>query len=122
VAELVAASDISAERAEAFSTTHRAKPFTDLGLMLRDARPEAVIIGTPHPLHAAAAIQAAEAGVHVLVEKPLAASRADCDMILSAAKRAGITLGVISQRRFFEPVQRMKRAIDEGKIGAPALG
>ena len=67
--------------------------------MLREAKPEAVIIGTPHPLHAEAAIQAAEAGVHVLVEKPLAASLADCDAMLAAARKSGITLGCISQRR-----------------------
>jgi predicted dehydrogenase len=90
--------------------------------MLRDAAPEAIIIGTPHPLHAEAAVRAAEAGVHVLVEKPLAANLADCDAMLAAARKSSITLGVISQRRFYEPVQRMKRAIDEGKIGKPALG
>jgi UDP-N-acetyl-2-amino-2-deoxyglucuronate dehydrogenase len=121
-AQFVAACDISAERAEAFAAKHGARPFTDLGAMLREAKPEAVIIGTPHPLHAEAAVRAAEAGAHVLVEKPLAASLADCDAMISAAKKAGVTLGCISQRRFYEPVQRMKRAIDAGKIGKPALG
>src|SRR5688572_2706129 len=121
-AQFVAACDISAERAEAFAAKHGARPFTDLGAMLREARPEAVVIGTPHPLHAEAAVRAAEAGAHVLVEKPLAASLADCDAMIAAAKKAGVALGAISQRRFYEPVQRMKRAIDEGKIGKPALG
>jgi predicted dehydrogenase len=121
-AEFVAACDISADRASAFGTKHRVRPFTDLGRMLRDSAPEAIIIGTPHPLHAEAAVRAAEAGVHVLVEKPLAATLADADAMLAAAHKNGVTLGVISQRRFYEPVQRMKRAIDEGKIGAPALG
>jgi UDP-N-acetyl-2-amino-2-deoxyglucuronate dehydrogenase len=121
-AEFVAACDVSAERAEAFAAKHRVRPFTDLTVMLREASPQAIIVGTPHPLHAEAAIRAAEAGVHVLVEKPLAASLADCDAMLAAARRSGIALGVISQRRFYEPVQRMKRAIDAGKIGKPALG
>ena len=121
-AEFVAACDVSADRADAFAAKHRVRPFTDLAAMLRDARPDVLIIGTPHPLHADAAVRAAEAGVHVLVEKPLAASLADCDAMLAAARKGGVTLGVISQRRFYEPVQRMKRAIDEGKIGVPALG
>jgi predicted dehydrogenase len=121
-AEFVAACDISADRAAAFAAKHKVQPFTDLASMLRDAGPEAVVIGTPHPLHAEAAIRAAEAGAHVLVEKPLAASLADCDAMIAAARKSGVTLGVISQRRFYEPVQRMKRAIDGGKIGAPALG
>src|SRR5205085_565825 len=121
-AEFVAACDVNLPRAEAFASEWRARPFADLGAMLREARPEAVVIGTPHPLHADAAVRAAEAGVHVLVEKPLAASLPDCDAMLAAARKAGVTLGVISQRRFYEPVRRMKRAIDEGKIGAPVLG
>ncbi|MFO0969441.1 MAG: Gfo/Idh/MocA family oxidoreductase [Gemmataceae bacterium] len=83
---------------------------------------EAVVIGTPHPLHAAPAIRAAEAGIHVLVEKPMAATLEDCDAMIGAAKQAGVLLGVISQRRFYEPVARMKQAIDAGKIGRPALG
>ena len=73
-------------------------------------------------LHAQAAILAAQAGAHVLVEKPLAANLADADAMLGAARKAGVTLGVISQRRFYEPVLRMKQAIVEGKIGRPVLG
>ena len=64
----------------------------------REAASQAVVIGTPHPLHAEPAIAAAEAGVHVLVEKPLAATLADCDAMLAAARRTGVTLGVVSQR------------------------
>src|SRR5262245_24352192 len=121
-AEFVAACDVSAERAEAFAARHGVRPFTDLSEMLRGAKLEAVIIGTPHPLHVEAAIRAAAAGAHVLVEKPLAANLADCDAMLAAARKSGVTLGVISQRRFYEPVQRMKHALDAGKIGSPALG
>ena len=120
--EFVAACDTSAERAEVFAAKYGARPFTDLGTMLREGEVEAVVIGTPHPLHAAAAIQAAEAGVHVLVEKPMAASLADCDAMIAASRKAGVVLSVISQRRFFEPVLRMKAAIEAGKIGTPILG
>ena len=70
----------------------------------------------------AAAIAAARAGVHVLVEKPLAASISDCDAMLAAAREHHTKLGVISQRRWYEPVRRMKDAIDAGKIGRPVLG
>jgi predicted dehydrogenase len=119
---LVAVCDSSAERSASFASRHGGSAFTDVGVMLREARPEAVVICTPHPLHAAPAIQAAEAGVHVLVEKPLAASLADCDAMLAAAKKTGVKLGVVSQRRLYEPVLRMKAAIDAGKIGRPVLG
>jgi predicted dehydrogenase len=121
-ADFVAACDASAERAREFAARYGARPYTDLGALLKEARPEAVLIATPHPLHAAPAVLAARAGAHVLVEKPMAASLADCDAMLAASGQAGTLLGVISQRRLYEPVRRMKAAIDAGKIGRPALG
>jgi UDP-N-acetyl-2-amino-2-deoxyglucuronate dehydrogenase len=121
-AELAAVCDSDAGRVRAFADRYGTRGYTDVGDLLREGQVEAVVIGTPHPLHAAPAVRAAEAGVHVLVEKPLAASLADCDAMLAAADRAGVRLGVISQRRFYEPVRRMKAAIDAGKIGRPALG
>ncbi len=121
-AELAAVCDVSAERVRTFADRYGTRGYTDVDAMLRESKVEAVIIGTPHPLHAAPAIRAAEARVHVLVEKPLAATLADCDAMLAAANRAGVLLGAISQRRFYEPVRRMKEAIDAGRIGRPALG
>jgi UDP-N-acetyl-2-amino-2-deoxyglucuronate dehydrogenase len=121
-ADFVAVCDTSAERAGAFAARYETRPFTDVAAMLRESRPEAVLIATPHPLHAAPAILAATAGAHVLVEKPLAANLADGDLMIDAARQAGVRLGVISQRRLYEPVRRMKAAIDAGKIGLPALG
>jgi predicted dehydrogenase len=120
-AELTAVCDVSAERVKVFADRYGTRGYTDVDALLAEGKVEAVLIGTPHPLHAAPAVQAANAGVHVLVEKPMAATLADCDAMLAAANRAGVLLGVISQRRFFEPVQRMKEAIDAGKIGRPAL-
>jgi UDP-N-acetyl-2-amino-2-deoxyglucuronate dehydrogenase len=120
--EFVAVCDASRERAEAFAARHGTRAFNDLGTMLAESGAEAVLVATPHPLHAEAVLQAAASGVHVLVEKPMAATLDDCDAILAAARQAGIKLGIISQRRFYEPVQRMKAAIDAGKIGRPVLG
>jgi UDP-N-acetyl-2-amino-2-deoxyglucuronate dehydrogenase len=120
--DFVAACDANLDRAEDFAALWGARPFVDLAEMLATARPEVVILATPHPLHARAAILAAEAGAHVLVEKPLAANLRDADDMIAAARKAGVTLGVVSQRRFYEPVQRIKAAIDAGKIGKPVLG
>ena len=120
--EFVAVCDASLGRATDFAERYGVRAFTDVDTLLRDSGAEAVLIATPHPLHAAAAVPAAEAGIHVLVEKPLAANLADCDAMIAAARRGGVKLGVISQRRFYEPVRRMKEAIDAGKIGRPVLG
>ncbi len=120
--DFVAVCDRDPQRADAFASRYGVRAYVDLGVLLQEARPQAIVVGTPHPLHAEPVIQAARAGVSALVEKPLAASLADCDAMLSASRAAGTKLGVISQRRFYEPVLRMKEAIDAGKIGTPVLG
>jgi UDP-N-acetyl-2-amino-2-deoxyglucuronate dehydrogenase len=120
--QFVGVYDRDSTRANAFAERYGTRAFTDLDTLLHEAKPDAILVGTPHPLHAEPVIRAAEAGVSALVEKPLAATLADCDAMIAAARKAGTKLGVISQRRFYEPVQRMKAAIDAGKIGAPVLG
>ncbi len=120
--ELVAVCDVQRARAEALAAEHGTRAFADVRRMIAEAPVEALVVCTPHPLHAQPAIAAAQRGVHVLVEKPMAASLADCDAMLEAAAQSGVKLGVVSQRRFYEPVLRMKAAIDAGKIGHPALG
>jgi predicted dehydrogenase len=109
-------------RAEAFARHYGVRAFTNLADMVRDPAVQMVSICTPHPQHAAQAIAAAQAGVHVLVEKPLAITLTDCDRMLEAARANGVKLGMISQRRLYEPVQRVKQAIEAGKIGPPVLG
>jgi predicted dehydrogenase len=121
-ADFVAVCDAQGDRAQTFATRNSTRAFTDLDALLSEAKPEVVIVCTPHPLHADAVVRAARAKVHALVEKPLAANLADCDTMLTASRQAGTLLGVISQRRLYEPVQRMKVAIDAGKIGKPVLG
>jgi predicted dehydrogenase len=120
--QFVAVCDSNPERAAAFGQQYGTRAYTDAAKMFAESGAEAVVIGTPHPLHAAPMIAATKAGVHALVEKPMAATLADCDAMLAAARQAGTLLGVISQRRFYEPVRRMKDAIDAGKIGTPVLG
>ncbi len=115
--QLVAVIDSSLDRAQSFAAKYGGVAGTDV----RNTGAEAVFLCTPHPLHADAAIAAMESGAHVLVEKPLAATLPDCDRMLAAAARNGVQLGVVSQRRLYEPVKRMKQAIDAGKIGRPVL-
>ena len=121
LSQFLAVCDNDPPRAAAFAAQYGATAYTDVPTMLA-AGVEAVVVCTPHPLHADPAVAALERGIHVLVEKPLAATVEDCDRMLEAAARSGARLGVVSQRRFFEPVLAMKAAIDQGKIGTPILG
>jgi UDP-N-acetyl-2-amino-2-deoxyglucuronate dehydrogenase len=118
--EFVAAYSRSADKAGDFAGQYGARGFADLEGMLKEV--EAVVVCTPHPFHAGPAVRALQAGVHVLVEKPLAASLQDCDAMIAAAAKSGCTLATVSQRRWYAPVLRLKRAVEDGKIGAPALG
>ena len=121
-AVLVAALSRSRDKAEAFAAGYGASGYGDPGEMIDRAALDAVIVCTPHPFHADSALPFLQAGIHTLVEKPLASSLQDCDRMIAAARAAGCRLATISQRRWYEPVLRVRRAIDEGKIGAPALG
>ena len=80
-----------------------------------------VIVNTPHPQHCEGAIEALSAGCHVLVEKPMAVTTAECDKMIAAAGKAGKILSVISQRRWFPACRRIRDAIDSGKLGKPSL-
>ncbi len=120
--EFVAGHSRSRERVDAFAQQYGIQGYTDLEVFFEDSGVEAVLICTPHPAHAEAAVMAAELGVHILVEKALASSLEDCDAMLDAARKSGVKFGVISQRRYYECALRVKNAIDSGKLGKPILG
>jgi len=120
--EFVAVCSRRFERAKDFAGQYDIRAYPSVEEMISNSGVQAVIICTPHPVHAESAILAAKAGLHVLVEKPLASSLQDCDAILGAAMAGGVKLGTISQRRFYAPCERVKKAIDDGKIGRTVLG
>ena len=109
-------------KAEDFALKFRTRAYQDIPKMISKNKSDLVIVCTAHPYHKQAAIEAAFAGANVLVEKPLASNLTDCDEIIKACKENKVKLGVISQRRWYEPVKRVKEAIDQGKIGKPVLG
>ena len=118
----LAAYDTDTARAEAFAARYGVKPYSDLDELLGHPGVQMASICTPHPTHPDLAVACARAGIHALVEKPMAVDLKGCDRMITAADKAGIKLGVVSQRRFYEPVQRVKQAIGEGRIGQAILG
>jgi predicted dehydrogenase len=83
------------------------------------ARPDvgAVVLTTPDQVHREQALQAAAAGKHVLVEKPMAPTVAQCDEMIAACRAAGVKLAVVKTERYRGVTLRAKRLIDEGRIG-----
>jgi predicted dehydrogenase len=89
--------------------------------LLDDRDVEAVYIATPVHLHAEQAVAAAEAGKHVLCEKPMAMDVADCDRMIAVCRAHGVVLGIAYYRHFYPSVERIKRLLESGDIGKPVV-
>lgn len=120
--ELCAVFDVQETRAEAFAKKYGARAYTSIEAMVKENGLDVVSVCTPHPVHRQAAVEALKAGANIAIEKPLASSLEDCDAILQAAEENHALGTAICQRRFFPPSLRIRKAIDEGKIGKPVLG
>ena len=105
-----------------FAAQYGTKFYADITDLVKREKIDLVIVCTPHPFHLQPVLEAAKAGANILVEKPLASTLEDSDKMIEACKNAGVKLGVISQRRWYAPVKRVKDAIEAGKIGKPVFG
>jgi predicted dehydrogenase len=120
--ELVAVSRADAARAESFAAEFGAKRWhADWRDLVKEPEVEAVYVATPVHLHAEQAVAAAEAGKHVLCEKPMALTVAECERMNAAAEANGVRLGVAYYRRFYPAVEKVKQIIESGEIGVPVV-
>jgi predicted dehydrogenase len=97
------------------------KKYTSYDELVKDPEINAVDIILPHYLHADCAIKAAEAGKHVLLQKPMAMSTKECDAIISAAKKAGVKLMYLENYMYYPPMEKAKELIVKGEIGRPSI-
>jgi predicted dehydrogenase len=120
--ELIAVNRAQSELAAAFAKQFGAKRwYLDWKKLLLDEEVDAVYVATPVHLHAEQAIAAAEAGKHVLCEKPMAMNVRECDQIIDACRANKVKLGVAYYRHFYPVVERVKAIIKSGEIGTPVL-
>lgn len=115
--QLVAAADPRREARERFEADFGARAYETTGALLADPAVEAVYIATPHHLHADQAIAAARAGKHILVEKPMALSLADCAAMGEAARAAGVALIVGPSHSFDVPIAMAAVIVASGEFG-----
>ena len=87
------------------------------GRVLKDPEIDAVVLATPHSLHYKQIVQAAKAGKHVFVEKPMTLTRKTAEKAVEACRAAGITLGLGFNRRYVPTFVEMMRRIHAGEIG-----
>ncbi len=116
-AELVAVADTDESRARKFADEYNCKSFGSLEALLACPGVEVISILTPNHAHFDAVIAAANAGKHVLVEKPPAMSLRETDEMIAACRKANVKFGVVLQCRVRKAIQAMKNAISMGRFG-----
>jgi len=109
-------------RADEFAKTHGAlAAYTSVEELLADSRVDVVFIASPNHLHAEHTLLAAKAGKHVLTEKPMATTVADCVEMIKACKANNVKLGVGFQLRFHPGHMEASRLVSQGGLGEVAL-
>jgi len=89
----------------------------DLERALADPRVQAVVLATPHSLHTEQIVRVAQAGKPVFCEKPFALKRADAERSVAACAKAGIALGVGTNKRFWPSMVELRRVVASGALG-----
>ena len=116
--EISAICDIEPDVVKHFSELYEIpNAYTDFDEMLENTDADIISICTPHGLHAEMSIKAAEAGKHILVEKPMALTVKDCHRMIAAAEANGVDLMVVKQNRYNKPIALTKEAVELGKLG-----
>ena len=95
--------------------------YGDFRDVLRRDDIDLVVICLPHWMHAESVIAAAEAGKHILVEKPLADSLEECDRIIEAVEKNGVSVMPAHTQRYYLVVRKTKEVLDSGELGAPIM-
>ncbi len=117
-AEVIAVASPTPGRAERFATERRIPHhFDDYRALLDLEAVDLVVLGLPNDLHCEATCLAADARKHVVVEKPMAPSLAECDRMIAACERAGVMLGYAEELCFTPKYVRLKQLVDEGALG-----
>jgi predicted dehydrogenase len=106
------------ETARAFAERHAiARVTTDWEALARDDEVDAGVVGTPNTLHAPQSIALLDAGKHVLVEKPMAMTVAECEAMIEASRTSGAQLMVAHCWRFHDDVRALERRVAAGELG-----
>ncbi len=119
--ELVAAVDTDIEKAEKLAGERGGKAFSSLTEALAAVDIDIVVVCTPTGRHGEVAIEALEAGKHVIIEKPAETTVAKTDQIIAAQRKAGTLVAVISQHRFDQSTEIALNAIARGSLDGSRL-
>ena len=115
--QFVAGTTRTPARAAGFAATHAIRMANSYAEVLADPAIDAVVLATPHSMHAEQIVAAAEAGKHVFVEKPLGLTEVSAARAVSVCAAHNITLAVGYNWRFQPALQEVKRMLEDGRLG-----
>ena len=115
--KITAAADTRGDALQKFRETYHGEAFTSVEAMCASDAIDAVYVATPNPLHAEHAIAAARHGKHVIVEKPMATSLAECDAMNEAAEKHGVKLLCGHTHSFDPPIRKVRAIVKSGELG-----
>ena len=115
--KLKACADLNADARNRFAADFDLRPYAEVEKLCADPGIDAVYVATPHEWHRKHVIMAAEAGKHIIVEKPMALSLEDCDMMIDAAEKNGVRMVVGHTHSFDAPIMKMHEIISAGDLG-----
>ena len=111
--KITAAADTRTDALAKFRETYGGETFTSVEALCESA----IYVATPNPLHAKHVIAAAERGKHVIVEKPMATSIAECDAMNKAAEKYGVKLLCGHTHSFDPPIRKIREIVKSGELG-----
>jgi UDP-N-acetyl-2-amino-2-deoxyglucuronate dehydrogenase len=121
-ASIIGVTDVNEVSRHNFEKKYNAPAFDSIDELLNRKDIDIVCICTPSGLHAPIAVQVANKGKNIIIEKPMALNLAEADEIIDACNRNGVKMAVISQLRFTSAVEKLKKAIEERKLGKLIMG
>ena len=114
---VIAAADPREEARHRFTADFQGQAYETVEVLCDDPEVEVIYIATPHQFHAKHVCAAAAAGKHILVEKPIALTLADCRMMIEAVRSTGVQLVVGHSHSFNAPYRRAQEIIASGELG-----
>lgn len=115
--ELVGVCDAISERAEEAGREYGAAVYTDYDKMLKECECDIITITSPSGMHSEMTIKAAQAGKHVISEKPMAVDLKSADAMIKACEDAGVNLFIVKQNRLNPTMQLLKKAVTKNRFG-----
>lgn len=120
-ATLIGIADVDKSRADKFAGEWKIEAFTDYADALKRDDVHIVTIALPHHLHEKATVDAASAGKHVFIEKPMADTLDECNRMIQAADRHNVLLFVAHTQRFFASTIKAREILQSGEMGRPVF-